>query len=307
MRELEFEFVKNRSFGDLIQDFLSLFKQIFKHFHRNLLGFVLPALAFFLVLFFIASSLGSNILITEQWDSSVSILLMILTGIILLFFFSIFILTFALEYMGLLKRQHNTSFSGADVWKAVRNNLRKYVTFFLSTLVVGLIISIPLALISVLFLIIPMIGTIAFGILISCLTVLLISALLLYLEGRKAPFESYRAAFKMTRSRLLTYGLAAYVFRFLVGVCLGLLTAIPGVILALIAYNTIGFNADFFVSFTGKLVVSIGGALLMLMIALSSLYSVMFYTLVYYSTLEVAHQEGTLTEIEKIGGADQPQ
>ncbi len=301
MEDLNFEFIKNRNIGDLIQDFLSLFKQIFKHFHKNVLGFLLPAMAIFLILFFFASSLGVNIFYTEQWDSPVSIASMIIVAIALLFFFSIFISTFALEYVILLKERQNTSFSGVEVWSRIKQNLRKYILFFLSMLVVGLIVAIPFAIVSVILLIIPLIGSIAYGILISCLSVVLVGALFLYREDREVLFGSYMAAFSMVHSKLLSYGLAAYVFRFLMGISLALLTAVPGVILALIAYNTIGFNDDFFVTFTGKLLVSLGGSILMLMITLSTLYGMMFYALIYYSSLEVAHQEGTLQEIEQIG------
>lgn len=301
MEKLDFEFIKSRGLGDLIQDYISLFKQIFKHFNKSIFKFLLPLLAVFLILFFFATSLGVNIFYNKQWSDPTVFIILLGVASLVFFFYFLFIPTFGIEYMFLLEEQKDTSFSGTDVWRRVRQHLSQYALFFLSSIVVALIIAIPFLIVAFVFTFIPFLGQIALGIMASCLSIVFICGLFLYLKGREELFDSYLAAFRLLKKKILLYGLTAYIFRICLTICLGLLTILPLVILGIIGYNTIGFNQQFFISFTGKILLSIGGSISILFMTISTIYSMSFYTLIYFSSLEATNKEGTLEQISRIG------
>lgn len=301
MEKLEFEFIKSRGIGDLIQDYISLFKKIFGHFNKSIFKFLLPILAIFLVLFFFATSLGVNIFYNREWNDPTVFIIMILVALLVLLFYFMFIPTFGIEYMFLLEEKGDTSFSGIDVWKRVKQNLRKYVIFFLASIIVGIVVAIPFVLLAFVFTFIPVVGQIALGILGSCVSLVFICGLFLYLKNRETVFDSFPAAFRLIKKNILLYGLTAYIFRVCLTICLGLLTLVPLVILGIVAYNTVGFNDQFFVSFSGKILLSIGGTLVILFSTISTIYAMTFYSLIYFSSLETTNKEGTMNQINQIG------
>ena len=304
MEKLDFEFIKSRGIGELIQDYLSLFKTIFRHFNSCIFKFILPFLAVFLVLFFFASSLGVDIFYSREWrTSSVVIVMLVVISLVALFYF-MFIPTFGLEYMFLLKEKGGTGFNGKEVWQRVRSHMGKYIVFFLASIIVMLILAIPIALAGVIFTLIPIAGQIAFGIAMACVLLVFVCGLFLYLEDRETVFDSFLASFRLLKKKLLSYGLTAYIFRILVGICLLLVTIIPTAILAIIAYNTIGFTEQIFISFGGKVMVSILGTLVILLSTISSIYVMSFYTLIYFSSLEATNKEGSMAQLDQIGQSD---
>lgn len=304
MENLEFTFIKNRGFGELIQDYLSLLKRIFRHFNSCIFKFILPFLAIFLLLFFFLSSFGVGLFYSNALNDSAAFALPILIACFVGFFYFVFIPTFGMEYMFLLKEKGNTDFKGAEVWQRVKKHLGKYVKFFLASLVVMLIIAIPFIIVAGILVFIPLLGGIAIGILSACIGIVMVCGLFLYVEGKKEVFDSFTASFRLIKKKILVYGLTAYVFSLLIRICLMLITIIPSVILWIIAYNSIGFNEQIFISFGGKLILSIMGTLVILMFTISSIYIMSFYSLIYFSSLETTNKEGTLAQIEQIGMQD---
>lgn len=303
MAFINFPFIKERTFGDLISDFLSLFKQIFKHFNKVTFLFILPFLALFLVLFFFSSTLVVEILGQRSvyFADSGHIALLIISGLLLIFAYFVFIPTFGIEYMFLLQERGATDFSANDVWKRVRGHFKKYITFFFASILVALILSIPILLAFVILAFIPLLGSLAIGFLSSCLSVVAVCALFLYLKNRATVFESFTMAFSLLKKKFFIYGLAAYIFRLMLTVCIGFVVLIPGIILGVVAYLYIGFNEAMFSTFMGKLLLSIGGSLFMVLSTVTTLYTMSFYTLIYNSSLETTNKEGTLLEIDQIG------
>lgn len=304
MEKIDFEFIKSRGIGELIQDYLSLFKKIFRHFNSCIFKFILPFLAVFLVLFFFASSLGVDIFYSKDWRTSSVVIIMILVVVLVAIFYFTFIPTFGLEYMFLLKEKGNTDFKGKDVWKRVRSHMSQYILFFLASIVVMMILAIPIALAAIIFTLIPVAGQIALGIVMACVLLVFVCGLFLYLEGRETLFDSFLASFRLLKKKLLSYGLTAYIFRILTGISLLLITVIPSVILGIIAYNTIGFNEQIFISFGGKIMVSILGTLVILFSTISSIYTMTFYTLIYFSSLETTNKEGSIAQLDQIGQSE---
>jgi len=126
-------------------------------------------------------------------------------------------------------------------------------------------------------------------------------SLFLYLQGKEKLWDSYSASFNLIKSKIFEYGVASYLFQFMVNITLGFISLIPIVILAIIAFTTLGFNPDFFLTFGGKIIVSLGISIVTLLMVFASIYLISFYVLQYFSLLEVSYSEETLEDIEQIG------
>jgi hypothetical protein len=301
MEKLDFIFRKSRGIGDLIQDYIHLFKKIFKHFNRNIFQFLLPFLALFILIVFFASSLGVTFFNDAAMrDTSVIAIISVLALITGLVFF-MFIPTFGIEYMFLLEERDAPDFTGKEIWQRLKSHLGKYFIFFWASVVVMIMIIIPLGLLIFVLALIPVVGAFAIGILGACLTTWIYCALFLYITGREPVFESFLAAFRLVKRKMFIYGLAAYIFQFLTQIILGILTFIPIIVLAIIAYNVIGFNEQVFISFGGKILLSLASAIFMIFVTIASIYLISFYVLIFFSSLEETYSEGTIDIIEQIG------
>jgi len=302
MKLLNFTFKKTRRFGDLIQDYISLFKIIFKHLNAKIISIALPVVAvFILLIYYLATFVTGMINSLEPFNSiSMSFIPMIL--ILLVFLFFILITTFGIEYMFLLEERQDFSFTSKDIYMRIRQHLGKYIRFFLSSILVGLLIMIPFVIIAFVLNFIPIVGQLVLGIMSACLLLFFNCALFLYLQDREGIWDSYRASFRLIGAKVFEYGAASYVLQLMAQIILGFIALIPIAIIGIIAFSTIGFSIQFFDGFAGKFLVSIGGSILMLFLIFFSIYMVTFYVLQYFSLLESTYKEDTLEQINQIGG-----
>lgn len=301
MDQLDFNFKKSRGLGDLLSDYISLFKKIFKHFNANILTLSLPFIALFLLLIFYVTSFITEIINAPDDFSPTLVFSLVIPTMIVLFVFYILVSTFGIEYMFLLAEKGNTDFSTRDIFNRIKKNLTKYISFFFSSIVVSLMLIIPIGIVYALLIFIPLIGTLAMGLISTMIALFFYCALFLYIQGRERLWDSYKASFYLIKSKMWEYGLASYLFQFLAQIILGVLTIIPIVILVIIGFNTVGFDQHFFETFGGKILIAIGGSILTLFMILASIYMISFYVLEYFSLLEVSYSEDTLDQIDQIG------
>ena len=301
MDSLDFNFKKSRGFGDLFSDYISLFKKIFKHFNANIIALSLPFIALFILAIFYLTSYITDMIYAPN-DFSLTLFFSIFAPSLLIFFlFFMLVSTFGIEYMFLLEEKGSTNFTTRDIFNRIKLNLGKYVVFFFASILVFLMLLIPLGIVYAVLVFIPVIGTLAMGMLSAMMALFFYCALFLYIQNREKIWDSYKASFYLIKKKIWEYGLASYLFQMLVQIILGILTLIPIVILGLIAFNTIGFDQHFFETFSGKILISIGGSILTLFMIIASIYIISFNVLAYFSLLEVSYSEDTLDQIDQIG------
>ncbi len=301
MEKLDFTFKKSRKLGELISDYITLFKLIFKHFNKNILTLSLPFIAIFMLLMFYSISYITPLVFGSIEPSLPTILGIAASFGLLMMIFFLIVSVFGIEYMLLLEEKGNTDFTTGDVFAKIKQNIGKYILFFLCSILVMLIISIPFAIVAFILAFIPLIGTFAIGILAAMLMLFIYCSLFLYLQGKEQLWDSFSASFRLIKSKIFEYGAASYLFQFMVQITLGFVMLIPLIILGVVAFTTVGFNHDFFLTFGGKIIVSLGVSFITLLVVFSSIYLISFYVLQYFSLLEVSYSEETLDDIEQIG------
>lgn len=301
MKNLDFTFKKSRTLGELIGDFFSLFKQIFKHFTKNILTVSLPFIALFvLFIFFFLGSLPSYFQGFATFPVS-SILSFELGAFLVAIIFSFIIATFGIEYMFLLEEKGTTDFSAKDVLRRVRSRVGKYLLFGLCSILITLIIIVPIVIVNLILAFIPIIGSFGSIIFMAMISLFFYCALFLYLSGRESLWGSYGASLSLIKSKVFAYGLASFIIQFISQIILSILIIIPILILGIIAYNTVGFDMLFFSSFAGKFIIAIGVAILTFFAVFFGIYLLCFYVLQYFSLLEISYSEATLDDIDQIG------
>src|SRR5699024_5421776 len=130
---------------------------------------------------------------------------------------------------------------------------------------------------------IPLLGQVVLGVVMACIMLFMNCALFFSLPGREGLCVSYPASFHLIKTRIFENGAAVYVVQMMVQFVMGLIVLIPLAVIGIIAFNTVGFTNQFFDSFTGKFLVSIGSSIFMLFLIFFSIYLVAFYVLQYFS------------------------
>lgn len=305
MENLDFTFKKNRKLGELISDYITLYKHIFKHFNKNILTLSLPFVAIIILAVF--AFITQVIPTLNNWYSGVDnqfiwgTVLAILIAFIFMMILGVTTSTFGIEYMFLLEEKRNTDFTISDILNNVKARIGKYITFFFYSILIMLLLSIPIGIISFILAVIPILGMIATGIFSAMVMLFFYCALFLYIQDRETLGGSYMASFNLIKSKIFEYGVATYLFQFMTQITLGFIAIIPVLILFMIGLFTYGFSADFFQTFGGKFLIATGSALLLLLTIFAGIYMITFAVLQYFSLLEVKYGEETLDDIEQIG------
>jgi len=306
MEQIDFAFKKNRRFGDLIQDYLSLLKIVFRHLNSKILAIALPVFAVFIILgFYLSTVINELIKSPPPTDSIPSMLVLPIIAMFLVLLFIVLIGTFGIEYMLLLEERKDLSFTSGDIYARIKQNLEKYVRFFLSSILVGIGLMIFFVILSFFLNLIPIVGQLIMGILGACIMLFVNCALFLYRQGREDLWSSYGASFRLIKSRVFEYGVAGYVMQIILQITMALIVMVPLIIIGIIAFNTVGFTDQFLEGFLGKFLISLGGSIMMLLVIFVSIYLIGFYVFQYFSLLESSYKEDTLEQIDQIGGTEE--
>lgn len=300
MEKLDFVFKKDRSFGDLFNDFIHLYKKIFKHFNITVLSISLQFVAVLMILsyFFITNIIEAIQYDTEDWlGFGVATVAFFLFGLALIITISMF----SIEYMLLLEERRATDFDSKDVFRNIKAKFKKYVRFFLGAIVVWLIIIVPLILLLAISIFIPIVGNLVIGVIGAVVSLYFYMALLVYMKKDMGLKDSFLYVFRMINKKFFVYGLASYVMQFIIQIALGLITAIPLIILGFISFVIMDVNENFLLTSTGKFILTIGVGFLGLLIVFSTIYLISFYVLQYFSLIEHNVGEQTIEDIDQIG------
>lgn len=298
---INFVFKKERKFGDLFSDYLSLLKKIFKHFNSVLIILTLPLMAI-IVLFtiYFIKTLFTDPLSFFPFDSPLELLPFIGILILVVFIFYFVSIMSSTEYMRLLESTSSTDFKTSDVYTGIKQNFKKYILFFLASIPVMLLISIPLSLITVILILIPLVGGLIAGVLFSMVSFYFYTALMLYIEDRSELWPSFSMSYRVIKKRIFEYGAAIYLFQFVIQIILAIFTIIPIIVIFITSFNVLD-NVESLNTFAGKILLSTGSVLFGLIIILVAIYIIGFHALAYYSLIEENFHENAMDNIDEIG------
>lgn len=296
----EFEFKRERKVGEFVQDFINLLKIIWGHLSRELLRLLVgPLCIMLLVGYYISTQLNLN----ADYSSGEIVDMLVVFGVAAIFMLIIGVLAFGftIEYFILLRDRRDLLFCYKDIWKSFRSHGSKYFRFLLGSIIVSIILFIPLSFIIFISALIPLVGSLAVGVVFAILGLWFFTAFMLYRENYYDLFDTYTSAFSMLKNKIGEYGLASYVVTFLFRSLMTLMSIVPLIIIGLLAYNYVGFSNDFFETYVGKMLVTFGSTMLSVFFIIYYMLSVISYGIIYETAKELRFGEDVFEKIHKIG------
>jgi len=307
MEIIEFEFKRERKLGEFVQDFINLLKIIIGHLSKVLFKMLaLPICGMLLVGYYLSTQLNMHVdyssgeLFNVISSFMVAFLVMTLIGMIA------FGLT--IEYFIMLRDRRCLDFGEKEIWQAFKTHIGSYFRFLGAAIIVGMLVLIPLSIVLFACMFVPMVGSIGMGIVFAMVGLWFFTAFMLYREGYYELIDTFQGAYTLLKKKFFEYGTASYVVNFLFQTLLYTMTLVPSVVIGLIAYNSVGFNDNFFDTYFGKTLVSVGASLLTLFFIVYNMFSVLSYGIIYESGKELQFGENVFQRIAKIGrrGDDKP-
>lgn len=299
----QFEFKRERKLGEFVQDFINLLKIIFGHMSTELLKLlVLPICFMLLIGYYISTQLNIN----ADYSSGELMDMFVALGIAVLCIVinGVLAFGFTIEYFILLRNKRALTFDNKDIWQAFKEHLEKYIRFLMGSVVVVIVLLIPVSIIVFITLFIPFVGSFAVGVVFAVLGLWFFTAFMLYREGYYDLFDTYTAAFSLLKGKIAEYGLASYVVTFLFRSLMTLMGIVPMLIFGIVAYNYVGFDHNFFDSYLGKLIVTVGSTVVSLFFIMYYMLSVISYGIIYETAKELQFGEDIFEKIHKIGRRD---
>lgn len=296
----DFEFKRERKLGEFVQDFINLLKLIVTHVCKILTKLLaLPIAGMLLVGYYLSTQLNMNVNYTS--GELIRVLSASFGALGIMFLIGTFAFGFTIEYFILIRNRRDISFSESDVWKQFKDHIGKYFRFLGAAIIVATLAIIPIGVVMGACFFIPLVGNIAVGILFAMLGLWFFTAFMLYREGYSELLDAFQDAFGMLKSKFFEYGAASYIVSFLFQSLLYLITLMPAIIIGLLAYNSVGFNENFFDTTFGKVLTSVGGSMLTIFFIVYNILSVLSYGIIYETAKEMKFGENVFERISKIG------
>jgi len=304
--EVDFEFRKERKLGEIVQDFINLLRIVLGHFFGTLFRLAIVPLCGMLVLIYYGTT-RINLNAGVYARDSMELAVLALAGVAALLALGLVFFGLAIEYFILLKQRKATDFAAADVWRSFLRHIGRYVLFLLVAAVAWLIIGVPLLLAMVIIAFVPLVGGIAVGVLASFVGVWFFCAFLFYREGYFGVAGSLSGTFGIVRGKFIDYGLSSYLTNLIFQILMFMLTLMPAIVLGVVAYNTIGFEDTFFDSFWGRMLVAVGGTIVVVLTIGYYMLSVLVYGIIYETAKEMRYGEDIYEKINNLGKEDDGQ
>jgi len=300
MELIDFEFKRERKLGEFVQDFINLLKIIVGHLAKVLFKMLaLPICGMLLVGYYISTQL--NVHIDYSSGELFDVIFSFLTAFGVMSVIGMLAFGLAIEYFIILRDRRSLDFDEKDVWHNFKANIGRYFRFLGAAIIVSIIAFIPLTILTFACMFIPLVGSIGMGILFAIVGLWFFTAFMLYREGYYELIDTFQGAYDLLKSKLFEYGTASYVVNFLFQSLMYLITIVPAIVIGLIAYNSVGFDENFFETYFGKVLVSGGSSLLTLFFIVYSMLSVLSYGIIYETGKELKFGENVFERVSKIG------
>lgn len=297
---IDFNFKKERKLGDIVQDFINLLRLVLGHFLRTIIRLsIIPLCGMLLLIYYGTTKI--NLTAKESWTSQLDILFVGIGILIVLLVVSMVFFGLAIEYFILLKNRKSLDFGSRDVLSAFKGAIGKYLTFLPIAIIALIILAIPLFIAMGLLVFIPFVGSFAAGILASFVGVWFFCAFMFYREGYMTGTGAIPQTFPILKKKIFDYSAASYLVSFVFQILLMMLMLMPSILLAVIAYNTIGFEQTFFDSLFGRMLVSVGGTIVILLYIIYYMFSVLVSGIIYETAKEIRYGEDVYEQIANLG------
>ncbi len=301
----------NRDFGDIITTYFDFLKQNLKKFANIFLNYNGIFLIGLLIVSYLLVS-GFIGLITYQSNNTVgsandfneSYLMYLGFGGILYFiiFIMVAVLNYSLAaaYMINYETHKGNDFDKKDVWNFVKQRLGNIILFVL--LLVAIYVG--ASVVGIIFAIIPLIGAIAYYILIFFILGWFGVSFFSMLKDNKGVTEAYGEGWALTTKNFWKTVGVNFILGLLNGILVLVVMMIPGIIIGIYTFHVVENDVDVSASIVPKIIYTLGTCMFLIAGVFGQCLSQFVNGILYYSLHEKTYNTNTRNKIEQIGNLD---
>ncbi|SRX55014.1 hypothetical protein [Aequorivita sp. CIP111184] len=296
---------QQRDVGEMITTYFEFFKQNFKPFLNIfisyngifILGFL--GVSYLLVTGFVGIfSAQSGFGIENDPSNYIAFFIAGTVGFVILFLITA-LLNYSLAAVYMIQYEHNkgTAVEKRKVWETIKQNLGKIVLFvilavfmYIALMVVGVVISF-----------IPLLGSIAYYIMILAFMSWMGLSFMTMINDNKEVTDAFGEGWKLMKKFFWKSVLTNLVIGLLLGILMMVVLMIPGILVGIYAFHSLDTGVDLANSPMANIVWTLAIALVLILYTINQSLSQFVNGILYYSLHEETYNEATRERIDNIG------
>ncbi len=299
---------QQRDIGEMITAYFDFFKQNFKPFLNIFISYNgLFILGFLGISYLLVTGFVGYVVNTPAYgmsiDNSGYEMHLILGSI---GFFFLFIATTLLNYSlaasYMIKYENNKggTIEKRNVWEIVKQNLGKIILF----VILAILMYVALMIVGIVISFIPLLGTIAYYIMIMAFTSWMGISFMAMLNENKDVIEAYGEGFNLLKKYFWKCILSNLVIGMLLGILFMVVLMIPGILIGIYAFHSLDTGVDLANSVVANVIWTIALAFVLVLYTLNQSMLQFVNGILYYSLHEETYNEATRERIDNIGAGE---
>lgn len=307
MQDKHIPLKRQRDIGEIITAYFEFFKQNFKPFLNIfisynglfILGFL--GVSYLMVTGFVGSFVNTPVNGIESDISNFQIYFIVgVVGFIILFLITA-LLNYSLAAVFMIQYEQNKGkVDKSKVWEIIKQNLGKIFLFVIlamfmygALMVVGIIISF-----------IPLLGTIAYYLLIMGYTSWMGLSFMAMLNDNREVTDAFGEGWKLLKKYFWKSILSNLIVGMLLGILMMVVLMIPGILIGIYAFHSLDTGVDLANSPVANIVWTLALSLLLVLYTLNQSMMQFINGILYYSLHEETYNEATRERIDNIGSGE---
>lgn len=299
---------RQRDVGEIISAYFEFFKQNFKPFLNIfisynglfILGFL--GVSYLMVTGFVGAYVSTSTfgISTDKTTYEIYLVLGVLGFIVLFVITTILNYSLAAVYMINYEKSKGQTVEKTKVWEVIKQNLGKIILFvilailmYFALMVVGIVISF-----------IPLLGTIAYYILIMAFTSWMGLSFMAMINDNTEVTEAFSEGFSLLKKYFWKSILSNLVIGMLLGILMMVVLMIPSILIGVYAFHSLDTGVDLANSPIANLVWTLALSLLLILYTLNQSMLQFVNGILYYSLHEETYNEATRERIDNIGAGE---
>ncbi len=299
---------QQRDVGEMISTYFEFLKQNFKPFLNIfisyngvfILGFL--GVSYLLVTGFVgAFSAPSGFGIDNDPSNYVIFLVAGFFGFLLLFIITA-ILNYSLAavYMIQYEEHKGEAVEKRKVWEVVKQNFGKIALF----IILMMVCYVAVMIVGIILAFIPIIGTLAYYLLILGYTSWMGLSFMAMLNDNKEVTDAFGEGFKLLKKYFWKSVLSNLVIGLLLGILMMVVLMIPGILIGIYAFHSLDTGVDLANSPISNVVWTLGLSILLILYTINQSLAQFVNGILYYSLHEETYNEATRERIDNIGAGE---
>ncbi len=304
MKDKYIELRQRRDLGEIITVYFDFFKQNLKSFTNIFISYN----GIFILLLLGASYLmvtgGIGMYNAENgFGNATETEAAMYLGLGFFIFFIVFLCIAALNYSlassYMIKYEQNKNIVAdkKEVWQIVKDNAGNIILF----IVLLIVIYLAFIIVSFIFILIPILGTLAQYVIQFFVASWLGISFMVMLNENKSPTDALGEGWGLVKNNFWKCVGTNFILGLLVGLLLILLLVIPGVIVGVYSFHAIDSGANLGESAVAKIIYTFAACIFLIVMAYSQSLSQFINGILYFSLHEEKHNINTREKIDQIG------